>query len=709
MAEVESFDLVVIGSGPAGEKGAALAAWSGKRVAVVERMKQVGGACVHTGTMPSKTLRETALYLTGFRRRQLYGMTLKLDKGKGVRQLMGRLRDVTERQVHQIRRNFERNAISLYKGVASFEDANTVVVHSDEGETRLRADYFLVATGSSPVPPRGITFDAPDVVDSDRLLDLDRIPRTMAVVGGGVIGCEYACLFAALGTEVTLIEGRDRLLGFIDYELSSAVKIALERMGGEVLLGDAVESIMRVPGARTNALRMTLKSGTVLRTDKILFSAGRAGNTRGMRLEELGVSVDERGRIAVDEHFRTSVPHVYAAGDVVGNPALASTSMEQGRIATAHMFDIPFKRTMSPIVPYGIYTIPEIAYVGATEEELKARNIPYEIGRARYENNARGQITGEHDGMLKLLFDPETLRLLGAHIIGADATELIHLAQFVLAREGTIEEFIDAVFNFPSYSDCYKYAALDGLQRLRRESAKPQMTCPMPTLPAARPWFVGIDLADPARAGAYPVVVAVMDRHKRIRFGTWTYNEEGQGLIPGDIQPDGYVLAINGPQGLPRPGAKKRICEELLLELAPRAAKGGLRGHIAASPEGSVKLFSTLRKELNRCGLQVLGEGPPDRAALIEVDPDHLYMKLLGKSPAKKTTAQGRRQRYDLLRGLGIELPMDAQAITHDQLDAAAAAYGAYIWATGQAQRIGEKPYWDAEAGVLREGWIISV
>lgn len=708
MAEVESFDLVVIGSGPAGEKGAALASQAGKRVAVIERMKQVGGACVHTGTVPSKTLRETALYLTGFRRRQLYGMTLKLDRGKGVRQLMGRLRDVTQRQVHQIRRNLERHAITLYRGVATFEDAHTVVVKNDEGERRLRAEYFLVATGSSPVPPRGITFEDPDVVDSDRLLDLDRIPRTMAVVGGGVIGCEYACLFAALGTEVTLIEGRDRLLGFIDYELSSAVKIALERMGGEVRLGDAVEGIMRVPGAKTNALRMKLKSGKVLRTDKVLFSAGRAGNTAGMNLEALGVNIDERGRIAVDEHFRTSVPHIYAAGDVVGNPALASTSMEQGRIAAAHMFDAPYRRVMSTIVPYGIYTIPEIAYVGATEEELKDRRIPYEVGRARYENNARGQITGEHDGMLKLLFDPESKRLLGAHIIGADATELIHLAQFVLAHEGTIEEFVDSVFNFPSYSDCYKYAALDGLQRLQRD-AKTQMTCPMPSAPGARPWFVGIDLADPTSVGAYPVVVAVMDRHKRIRFGTWTYNEEGVGLIPGDIQETGYVLAINGPQGLPRPGAKKRLCEELLLEMAPRSAKGGLRGHIAASPEGSLKLFSTLRKELHRCGLHVLGEGPQDRAALIEVDPDHLYSRLLGKAPAKKTTPQGRRQRYDLLRGLGIELPMDAQAITHDQLDAAAAAYGAYIWATGQAQRIGDKPYWDEEAGVFREGWIISV
>ncbi|MFN7131555.1 MAG: Si-specific NAD(P)(+) transhydrogenase, partial [Myxococcales bacterium] len=442
MADVESFDLVVIGSGPSGEKGAALAAWAGKRVAVVERMKQVGGACVHTGTLPSKTLRETALYLTGFRRRQLYGMTLKLDKNKGLRHLMGRLRDVTERQVHQISRNFDRHQVTQLKGSASFVDPHTVAIAGPDGEKRVRADYFLIATGSSPLPPRGITFADPDVVDSDRLLDLDRIPRSLAVVGGGVIGCEYACIFAALGTEVTLIEGRDRLMGFIDHELSSAVKIALERMGGEVLLGDAVDNIERAANARTNALRMRLKSGRVLKADKILFSAGRAGNTRGMGLEEIGVNVDERGRITVDEHFRTSVPHIYAAGDVVGNPALASTSFEQGRIAAADMFDIPFKRTMATIVPYGIYTIPEVAYVGATEEELKAKGIAYEVGRARYENNARGQITGEQDGMLKLLFDPESKRLLGAHIIGADATELIHLAQMMLVHEGSIEEYI---------------------------------------------------------------------------------------------------------------------------------------------------------------------------------------------------------------------------------------------------------------------------
>ncbi|MFN7133174.1 MAG: DUF429 domain-containing protein, partial [Myxococcales bacterium] len=217
------------------------------------------------------------------------------------------------------------------------------------------------------------------------------------------------------------------------------------------------------------------------------------------------------------------------------------------------------------------------------------------------------------------------------------------------------------------------------------------------------------DLADPSHVGAYPVVVAVMDRHRRMRFGTWTYNEDGQGLIPGDIQRDGYMLAINGPQGLPRPGALKRLCEEHLQELSPRSAKGGLRGHLEASPDGSVKLFSVLRKELNRCGLHVLGEGPQERCALIEVDPDHLYMRLLGKMPAKKITQQGRRQRYDLLRGLGIELPLDAQAITHDQLDAAAAAYGAYLWATGQARRVGEAPFWDEAAGVLREGWIITV
>jgi NAD(P) transhydrogenase len=365
-ASSDHYDLVVLGSGPAGEKGAAQAAYFGKRVAVVERMPEPGGVSVHTGTLPSKTLREAALYLTGFQRRELYGMTLRLDRKKGLRQLAGRLQDVTQRQTRQILRSFERHRVDFVHGHAHFLDAGTVAVNTEGVERKLTADAFLVAVGSSPLPPRGITFEDPDVEDSDRILDLDRIPKTMAVVGGGVIGCEYASIFAALGTRITLIEGRDRLLGFLDGELSAALKIALERMGGEVLLGDAVERIWRDEKHATNALRIQLKSGRVLKDDKVLFSAGRRGNTEGLGLEAAGVTYDEKGRIPVDASFRTNVPGIYAAGDVIGFPALAATSMEQARVAMCHAFGIPFKTEVSSLFPYGVYTVPEISMIGAT-------------------------------------------------------------------------------------------------------------------------------------------------------------------------------------------------------------------------------------------------------------------------------------------------------------------------------------------------------
>ena len=312
MPDAERYDLVVLGAGPAGEKGAALAAYFGRRVALVERRTEPGGTSVHTGTLPSKTLRETALYLTGFRRREVYGMSLRLDRKRSLRQLLGRLADVTGRQVGQIDRNLERHRIEIVTGQGRFLDAGTVAVLDGEGrETRrLSAPAFLVATGSSPLPPRGLTFEDPDVEDSDSILDLDRIPHSLAVVGGGVIGCEYASIFAALGTRVTLVEGRDRLLGFLDAELSAALTVSLERMGADVILGDAVEGLARVPGLAEDALRLRLRSGRELVAGKVLFSAGRRGNTEGIGLEAAGVAFDEKGRIPVDADLRTSVEEV---------------------------------------------------------------------------------------------------------------------------------------------------------------------------------------------------------------------------------------------------------------------------------------------------------------------------------------------------------------------------------------------------------------
>jgi NAD(P) transhydrogenase len=461
----EHFNLVVIGSGPAGEKGAAQAAYFGNTVALIEQAPRVGGACVHTGTLPSKTLREAALYLTGFRKRELYGMTLDLDREASLHALMGRLRAVTDGQVSQIARNFERHHIQVFTGAAEFQSEHELVVHAADGSTdrTLTADVVLIATGSSPLHPPGVPFDDADVEDSDTILNLDRIPDALAVVGGGVIGCEYACIFASLGTRISIIEGRDSLMGFLDHEMSDTLRQILERDGHSVDLGDAVSSIERIPHGQ---LRLRLKSGRELLVDKVLYSAGRAGNTSHLGLTRAGVATDPKGRILVNDHFQTSMPHVYAAGDVIGNPALASVSMEQGRVAMCHAFNIPFKTKVADLMPFGIYTIPEISMVGATEADLTKGGIAFEVGRARHSNNARGQITGEQDGLLKLLFEISSKRLLGVHIIGAGATELIHIGQMVMHAGGTIDVFIDSVLNFPTLAELYKYAAYDGLGRL---------------------------------------------------------------------------------------------------------------------------------------------------------------------------------------------------------------------------------------------------
>jgi NAD(P) transhydrogenase len=473
MSAAEQFDLVVVGSGPAGEKGAAQAAYFGQRVALVERAPQVGGASVHTGTLPSKTLREAALYVTGFHRQELYGMRLELDREASLRRLMGRLRAVTEGQVDQIRRNLDCHHVRMFHGRACFLSPTELVVLDDDGRetSRLSAPVFLIATGSSPFRPAGVPFDDPDVEDSDSILDLDRIPETLAIVGGGVIGCEYACIFAALGTRITIVEGRETLLGFLDPEISSELQHGLERGGHHVRLGDAVDSIARVAGG---PLKMRLRSGSQLDVDKVLYSAGRSGNTAGMGLEAAGIAVDTRGRIPVNTQFQTCVPHIYAAGDVVGNPGLASVSMEQGRVAMCHAFELAYKTKVSDLLPLGIYTIPEISMVGATEPALSAGGVAYEIGRARFTDNARGQIVGDREGLLKLIFEVPSKRLLGVHIAGDSATELVHIGQMVMQAHGTIDVFIDSVFNFPTLAEIYKYAAYDGLGRLaRRENAPP--------------------------------------------------------------------------------------------------------------------------------------------------------------------------------------------------------------------------------------------
>ena len=647
MPEIDRFELVVIGSGPAGEKGAAQAAYFGRKVAVVERAPAVGGACVHTGTLPSKTLRETALYLTGFRRRELYGMSLRLDRKKSLRQLVGRLHSVTERQTDQVSRNLRRHGIELVEGSARFEDAHTLRVLGAPGspERRLSADFFLVATGSSPIPPRGIGMTDPDVVDSDRILDLDRVPSSMTVVGGGVIGTEYACIFAALGTRITLVEGRERLLAGVDEELSSSLQLSLERMGAEILFGDAVESVERLPGRRTNALTLRLKSGRRLQADKVLFSTGRSGNTKGLALEEVGVALTERGHVRVNEHFQTAVPNIYAAGDVVGFPALAATSMEQGRVAACHAFGIAYKTGVSPFQPYGIYSIPEISTIGPSEQELKEKGIAYEIGHARFENNPRGQIIGDADGFIKLLFDPESRRLLSAHILGEHATELIHIPMHVLSAGGAIDVFIDAVYNYPTLAESFKYAAYDGLQRLagRALAASAGTGAGSPrSAPATRPWFLGLALSGPPSGGS-PAVICVMDRFRRCRFVTWDWNPDADGLLPEEAVREGFVLAV---------GAAESAARKLL-------------------------------ESLERRGFVLFGEGV-ERAEVLHVHPDSLWRaRGIEPSPRGKGPSPARRQ-YEILRAEGLELPVSGPGNRRDELDAAAAAYAAYLWATGQ-------------------------
>ena len=648
MPETERFDLVVLGSGPGGEKGAAQAAYFGKRVALVERAPEVGGASVHTGTLPSKTLRETALYLTGFRRRELYGMSVRLDRKKSLRQLVGRLNAVTQQQTQQIRRNLARHAVALCTGRAAFEDPRTVAVLDPAGQVvrRLSADVFLIATGSSPILPPGTAGD-PDVVDSDRILNLDRVPLSMTVVGGGVIGTEYACLFAALGTKITLVEGRNRILGGIDEELSMATELSLERMGARVLLGDAVDSIERDPSRATDALRLKLHSGRRIRADKVLISAGRAGNTAGLNLEKVGVTLTPRGHLEVNEHFQTKTPHIYAVGDVIGFPALASTSMEQGRVAMCHAFGIAFKTAMPPFTPYGVYSIPEISSVGPSEQELQKSGVDYEVGRARFENNARGQITGDSDGMIKILFEPSTKRLLAAHILGDQATELIHVPLFVLAHGGSIDEFIDAVFNFPTLSESFKYAAYDGLQRLaRRTGGAPAVSRARRSDPATRPFAAGLDVSRPGLVPGRPSAVCVMDRWRRCRFSTWSYEPAGSGILPEEVESEGFVLAV---------GTGDTAADDLIAGLRAR-------GH------------------------GIVGEAPADLVEIVLARPADLWKVWAESRKLKEVSGpSGTRMRYELLRRESIELPVGPDAIHDDQLDAAAAAYGAYLWATRQA------------------------
>ncbi|MEO8476462.1 MAG: Si-specific NAD(P)(+) transhydrogenase [Actinomycetota bacterium] len=460
---VEPFDLVVIGAGPAGEKGAAQAAYFGKRVAVVEREAQPGGAAVHTGTLPSKTLRETALFLSGYRQLDLYGVTVEVESGLAVAKLIARKDAVRRSETARILRNLDAHGIEQVRGEARFLDRQTVEVVAGDGARRLSAQVFLIATGSHPFRPPSIPFEDPDVHDSNDILGIERLPGSLAVLGGGVIGCEYASMFAALGVEVHLVEGRDSLLPFLDHEIGERLLAGMTHLGVHPHLEERAETVGRDPDGR---LTCRLTSGTVLACDQVLVASGRSGNTAGLQLEAVGVETDARGYVDVDDGFRTSVPGIYAAGDVVGFPALASASMEQARVAVCRAFGFDYKQEVSSLLPYGVYTIPEVSCVGLGEREAEAAGIDAVVGRAFFKDNARGQILGDREGMIKLVFDRATRALVGCHCIGERASELVHVGEVAITLAGTVETFIETVFNYPTLGEAYKYAAYDALGRM---------------------------------------------------------------------------------------------------------------------------------------------------------------------------------------------------------------------------------------------------
>jgi NAD(P) transhydrogenase len=462
VASPDSFDLVVIGCGPAGEKGAAQAAYFGKRVAVIERAPVVGGSCINTGTVPSKTLRESALYFSGLQQRGLYGIDYSLKENLTVHDFMHHERAVVEMERARILRNLELHKIQLIHGQASFEDSHTITVANSESKRTLHGDVILIATGSKPHRPAEIAFDDVHTFDSDTFLHMDRIPKSLAVIGGGVIGCEYASIFMALGVEVTLVDGRDQLLPFLDAEISRRLRDRFLALGMHLWFN---ERPVKVENHRCGA-GLHMKSGKTLEVEAALFAAGRRAAVDNLALEKAVLSLNDRGYLPVNENYRTSVPHIYAVGDVIGFPALASTSMEQARVAVCHAFNLKYKQRVASLLPMGIYTIPEISAAGETEESCKEKGIDYCVGRALYENNARGHIAGDTAGMLKLIFGRADRKLLGVSMIGESATELIHIGMMVLDNGLTIDEFIAQVFNYPTLSETYKYAAYDGLGNL---------------------------------------------------------------------------------------------------------------------------------------------------------------------------------------------------------------------------------------------------
>jgi NAD(P) transhydrogenase len=461
---VQDFDLLVIGSGPGGQKAAIAAAKLERRVGIIERPNMMGGVCLNTGTIPSKTLREAVLYLTGLDQREMYGQSYRMKDEITIADLSARTQHVVSRENDVVRSQLMRNRVTILTGTGRFAGPNTIEV--DDGQGRLQsvtADKIVIATGTTPARPASVAFDERTVIDSDGIIHLERVPRSMVVAGAGVIGIEYASMFAALGSKVTVVEQRDRMLEFCDLEVVEALKYHLRDLGVTFRFGETVSSVETRPGGAIALLR----SGKKIPADTVMYSAGRQGMTDDLQLPAAGLSADARGRISVDEFFRTVVPHIYAVGDVIGFPALAATSMEQGRLAAHHACGEPV-HAASTLQPIGIYSLPEISFIGRTEDQLTEECVPFEVGVSRYRELARGQIIGDSYGVLKLLVSPEDRTLLGVHVFGTGATELVHIGQAVMGCGGTIDYLVDAVFNYPTLAESYKVAALDATNKMRQ-------------------------------------------------------------------------------------------------------------------------------------------------------------------------------------------------------------------------------------------------
>ena len=458
------YDLLVIGTGPAGQKAAIQAAKLNKTVGIIERKEVVGGVCINTGTIPSKSLREAVLYLSGFRQRNLYGAGYRVKDTITIEDLAFRANHVIKNEIAIVQNQMARNRVDMIFGTARFVDPHRLQIQQAGGSIEHTADFIVIAVGTEPARPAEIPFDGESIIDTDGLLTLKRIPDSIMIVGGGVIGTEYASILAALGVPVTLIDKRPRLLEFVDAEIIAALQRQMKDIGVTLY---HEEEVLAIKKDTDNRIDVCLQQAKPIQATTLMYAIGRVGATTGLNLEAVGLTPDRRGRLAVNAHFQTAAPHIYAVGDVIGFPALASTSMQQGRHASCHAFGYP-DRTDTDLLPYGIYAIPEISMVGKNEEELTQAEIPYGVGIARYKEIARGQLIGDETGMLKLLFNRHTHELLGVHAIGEGATELIHIGQAVMAYHGKIDYFIDTVFNYPTLAECYKVAALDGINRLPR-------------------------------------------------------------------------------------------------------------------------------------------------------------------------------------------------------------------------------------------------